>query len=443
MKKPTQAQQDKTRAERSALIAASQDAKAFREMMIATANTEEKMLMALSLSINDLLIMAYEQATSCKEFRTFYDWKAEGFKVKKGEKAFRIWGRPIKAKNAKEDDENPKDEGDEESGYKLWPMCCLFNESQVEPLTPDQQPDEQPLDEPLTPVETSASSEKIPAPVVVAQVAAEPVDISNSPFVMQDFQERQEARRERLEERAERKRVESDQQYKRSHSLVENIPFGQPILVGHHSERGHRRALDKSWSAMGKSVALDDYAEKLERRAASVGCTGISSNDPEALTKLTEKLESLQRNQEAMKAANKAIKSGNDQALRDLDFKDAQIAELKTPDFAGRVGFANYSLQNNNAEIRRTRQRIEDLKRLHTSQPVNFSNDDFSLSVENGQVRFEFTNGKPAEGVRDMLKSRAFKWSRFSSAWVRKATPNAVCVAETLCMELQRVGDVY
>lgn len=46
----------------------------------------------------------------------------------------------------------------------------------------------------------------------------------------------------------------STQAFERSTAAVEGIPFGQPILVGHHSEKHHRAAVEKSWNAMDKSV---------------------------------------------------------------------------------------------------------------------------------------------------------------------------------------------
>src|SRR4051794_4138295 len=60
-------------------------------------------------------------------------------------------------------------------------------------------------------------------------------------------------RRERLERRAERLRgwadgrdAKADAAYEASRAATEHIPFGQPILIGHHSERGHRADLDRS-----------------------------------------------------------------------------------------------------------------------------------------------------------------------------------------------------
>ncbi len=62
--------------------------------------------------------------------------------------------------------------------------------------------------------------------------------------------------------------LKSEQYYEKSHSITDNIPLGQPILVGHHSEARHRRDIEKSWNAMGKSVQESDKAESYKERAS-------------------------------------------------------------------------------------------------------------------------------------------------------------------------------
>ncbi|HIF9186989.1 TPA: DUF3560 domain-containing protein, partial [Photobacterium damselae] len=49
----------------------------------------------------------------------------------------------------------------------------------------------------------------------------------------------------------------------------------------------------------------------------------------------------------------------------------------------------------------------------------------WSLYEDDGRIKFSF-DGKPSEEVRAVLKSHGFKWSRYSMAWVRKITSNAV-----------------
>ncbi|EGU31127.1 hypothetical protein VII00023_14834, partial [Vibrio ichthyoenteri ATCC 700023] len=124
-----------------------------------------------------------------------------------------------------------------------------------------------------------------------------------------DYQDRLESKRERLEARAEKANAESNRYYTASKSRASMIPFGQPILVGHHSEKRARRDADRIFNDMGKSVAAARKAERLEERAANVGRNGIASDDPEAIQKLKEKLAGLERSQETMKAINKVIRS--------------------------------------------------------------------------------------------------------------------------------------
>lgn len=113
---------DKSKAARAELIALSCEAKR-QSVMIASMTGEE-------YGVNEILVQNYIAQSGAKTFKTFHDWKKEGYKVKKGETAFRIWGKPLKA--TKKDEEL-----DQESKYKLFPMCCLFNEAQVELIDND------------------------------------------------------------------------------------------------------------------------------------------------------------------------------------------------------------------------------------------------------------------------------------------------------------------
>lgn len=71
------------------------------------------------------------------------------------------------------------------------------------------------------------------------------------------------------EERAERLAGESEQTWEKSRELADLIPMGQPILVGHHSERRHRRHIAKIQRQASKSVELQNAAKDRERKARS------------------------------------------------------------------------------------------------------------------------------------------------------------------------------
>ena len=439
----------KSKAVRQELRSKSQEAKAIRERMNNEAKTAAEAVAAAGLTLNSIIVEMYQNETTCKQFNTFHDWKKAGYKVNTGVKGFAVWGKPKRVKDTMKTEEGEVLEGE---SWEFWPLCYLFNESQVtkigdlEPSKEDDKPETAPETSPSEPVKAEKT---VIDPVVAIEENSPQEAVIDSPFVMVDYEDHKEARRERLEERAENKRKESDQAFKRSHDLVDHIPMGQPILVGHHSERAHRNALDKSWNALGKSVKLDKYADSLESRAASVGTGGISSNDPEALTKLKEELANLQKSQEIMKAVNKILKTKQSDADKKSQIiKDGLLGErladqIMTRDHAGRAGFASYSLSNNNANIRRIKQRIEELEKLHKSDPIDFDNDDFSMAINDGRIVIDFKGGKPNDDTRTIVKRAAFKWSRYQSAWVRKVTANAIYSAIRLLEELKQVENMY
>ena len=84
---------------------------------------------------------------------------------------------------------------------------------------------------------------------------------------MSDYEERKQARIDRYRERAEEARQESQRFSHESISMLEHIPPGQPILVGHHSERGHRNLLKQSDKKMEKAIAASEKADYYERKA--------------------------------------------------------------------------------------------------------------------------------------------------------------------------------
>lgn len=79
---------------------------------------------------------------------------------------------------------------------------------------------------------------------------------------------------DRAEERAERFEVYSDKRLGDAHAardavsrLADNIPLGQPILVGHHSEKRARKDAERIRSGMHKAVKMWETSTYWQRRA--------------------------------------------------------------------------------------------------------------------------------------------------------------------------------
>lgn len=279
---------------------------------------------------------------------------------------------------------------------------------------------------------------------------------------MNSYEQKQEARRDRLENAADRARQGSAASFQRAHNLVKDIPMGQPVLVGHHSERAHRNVLNKSWNAMGKGVELEKQAQELARRAGAVGSGGVSSDDPDAVSKLREQLEGLRQRQVNMKAANKIIRAFYKGGVRDADsgplwaryvekmseagFGDPESLAAIKPDFCGRIGFADYALTNNNANIRRIEQRIADLEQRAKVREALAAEGVAALEIQVGAVRIVenveanrlqmFFPGKPVDAIRRRLKSYGFRWAPSEGAWQRHLSSQAKWAAEEIAKEV-------
>ena len=82
-----------------------------------------------------------------------------------------------------------------------------------------------------------------------------------------NVQERAKAKAERDSQWAASEEKKSTQYYEASKEGREFLSLGEPIKIGHHSEKRHRALIDRNWERMGKSVAMSEKAEQHENKA--------------------------------------------------------------------------------------------------------------------------------------------------------------------------------
>lgn len=80
--------------------------------------------------------------------------------------------------------------------------------------------------------------------------------------------DRAEQRAERFEDYSDKRAHDAERAHAAVQSIADNIPFGQPILVGHHSERRARRDAEKIENGMRKAVKMWETSEYWTSRAA-------------------------------------------------------------------------------------------------------------------------------------------------------------------------------
>lgn len=140
-------------------------------------------------------------------------------------------------------------------------------------------------------------------------------------------QERAKAKAERLQSWAASAERKSEQYYQASQEGRDFLALGEPIKIGHHSERRHRALIERNWDRMGKSVAFDKKAAEYESRAEywKDQESKINLSMPESLEMWEHKLEAakthhldLKNNPEkrshsmSLQYANKAVKDAEE-----------------------------------------------------------------------------------------------------------------------------------
>lgn len=244
------------------------------------------------------------------------------------------------------------------------------------------------------------------------------------------YEDKQADRQARLEAWAKKAEEQADNLSDRAQEMANLIPPNQPILIGHHSEGRHRRYHERINTMFEKAHALREKAKAYRDQALVVGDGGISSYDPEAIEKLREKLTELEASQEKMKKANVFVRRKDPTGLAQLGFSEQSAETLLTPDFCGRLGFPKFELQNNNANIRRIKSRIQASEKLgrRSNKELQGHGYTYKEDVEDNRILFIFSD-KPDEATRSVLKRNAFKWSPTRRAWVRQLNNNGLWAA--------------
>jgi len=181
---------------------------------------------------------------------------------------------------------------------------------------------------------------------------------------------------------------------------------------------------------MGEYMEIQGLLDKIR----STGMGGISADDIHAVEKLEAKLAGLKADQEHMKAVNnyyrkhKTLEGCPGLSPDSVEKLKASMASdwRKDP-----VPFPSYLLSNNNANIHRVEQRIEELK--NRSEFAGWEFPGGRAEVNEGENRLQlFFDEKPTEEQRRELKSGGFRWAPSQGAWQRQLTKNAIYSADRI-----------
>ena len=195
------------------------------------------------------------------------------------------------------------------------------------------------------------------------------------------------------------------------------------------------RKKEKQNAARDKNYGEWKEIQGLLEKIRSTGMGGISADDPDAVKKLTAKLEKLTKAQETMKAVNAYYRKHKSlEGCPELDGK--AIEKLKKGmEIRGIQDkpYPSWALSNNNAEIRRIKERIQSLsvnkEELYTGW--EFAGGKAEINVKDNRLQL-FFDDKPDGKIRDELKANGFRWSPKASAWQRQLNSNAIYAADAV-----------
>ncbi len=207
-------------------------------------------------------------------------------------------------------------------------------------------------------------------------------------------------RRERLENKlakrrewAEKAEQRSRKEWEKSEKAVEGISFGQPILVGHHSEKRHRAAVARAQAAGTRAVEESNLAKHHLEKAAGLSDyleNTIFDDDPDAIEKVEQKIARLEKEHEFMLAVNKICRNRklNEaekiSAIVALGASEESARKIFAPEYSWQsAGFESWALSNNSANIRRYKERLATMKARRERQAVRIE----ALEAENKRLR--------------------------------------------------------
>lgn len=222
----------------------------------------------------------------------------------------------------------------------------------------------------------------------------------------EDYEDRKQDRIDRLNDAAYKASRESSAAFKRSHDLVKDIPLGQPNIHG-----ALTGVMNKSRNAADRSVTLGEKASYYADKAtAAEENTAISSDDPDAIAKLYEKLSRLEAKRDVIKRMNKERKKTGEEPV------------------------PAYMLTNLGGTIRSTKERIEQLKRLDSmpAEIIRFDGGEIISDADKNRVQIVFDE-RQDDKVTDKLKLYGFHWAPSEQAWQRLRNPDALYAAKRIC----------
>jgi hypothetical protein len=234
-------------------------------------------------------------------------------------------------------------------------------------------------------------------------------------------------RRERLEAKVEKREAwadsatrEAQRRFDGVHRIADNIPFGQPILVGHHSEKHARRDAERIHSGMSKGIGAEKRAADHVSKAGGIQAQldgSIFSDDPDAIEALEAKAAGIEARADRCSELNRALKREMKKGEGWLERIGATDQEKRAMENNAKFGWAHqfqfpaYHMSNLRANARRCRERIKSIRaqQAQTAKAEAAGGTLVEIIGEHAKITFD---DFPGRDTINTLKASGFHWSR-------------------------------
>jgi hypothetical protein len=243
-----------------------------------------------------------------------------------------------------------------------------------------------------------------------------------------------ERRIEKRREWAESAARKSSSAFERSHSLTAQIPFGQPVQLGHHSQRAHENTLARSDALMSracaeshKSADHEQKANNAERMLDKI----VFSDDEDAVERIEARIAGHDKQATLMTAINKAWKKATGTpAERSAKLVASGVCSERIAEQAAltmtQFTYLKAPLDTTNirARIRTDKKRLEDIRaqqaRAERAEKAG------GICIEGEDVVCITFSEKPEYEILEALRSAGFQWGGGSWCGWRTKIPAEV-----------------
>ena len=239
------------------------------------------------------------------------------------------------------------------------------------------------------------------------------------------YEEKQKAKVDRAKELAQKHHDKSSQHHRSQEELMDQIPFGQPIMVGHHSEGKHRSNIRRQDNHMRKAIEHDSTAEYFENKAGNIANPyAVNSDDPDAVIKLKNRIEKFEK--------EKAVWN---EKLKTADPNTNQFAD-------NNPRMIRMHMSSVTTKIRNTKKRIDTLNTAAKISTPDIrggkTRNGVTMKVNHDDNRIQLKfGGVPSQPIRDKLKSRGWRWTPSKGVWQRGISAQS----EYLANEIMDMSD--